>query len=106
MKLTKAKLKQIIKEEIDAASEAETDGELPPNIMTVDKMIQALSKIPGDTPVAYAHEFGTMNLRTPFQINDDQIYKKIDYGGDWHYADLHSDGNPDAPRYKVVVIGE
>ena len=105
MKLTKARLKQIIKEEIDAVSEAETDGELPPNIMTVDKMIQALSKIPGDTPVAYAHEFGTMNIRN-LQINDDQIYKKIDYGGDWHYADLHSDGNPDAPRYKVVVIGE
>ena len=73
--------------------------------MTVDKMIQALSKIPGDTPVAYAHEFGTMNIRN-LRINDDQILHKIDYGGDWQDADLHSDGNPDAPRYKVVVIGE
>ena len=73
--------------------------------MTVDKMIQALSKIPGDTPVAYSHEFGTMNIRN-LRINDDQIYKEIDYGGDWHYADLPSDGNPAEPRYKVVVIGE
>ena len=105
MKLTKAKLRQIIKEEIDAVSEAETDGELPPNIMTVDKMIQALSKFPGDTPVAYAHEFGTMNIRN-LRINDDQILHKIDYGGDWQDSDIYSDGNPDAPRYKVVVIGE
>ena len=69
MKLTKARLQQIIKEEIDAVSEAEADGELPPNIMTVDKMIEALSKIPGDTPVAYSHEFGTMNIKNIYSLN-------------------------------------
>jgi hypothetical protein len=101
MKITKARLQEIIKEEIDAVSEAEADGELPPNIMTVDKMIEALSKIPGDTPVAYSHEFGIMNIKN-IETYDDQIYKKISYGGDWH--GVPPEGT-EMPRYKVVVIG-
>ena len=95
---------KLFKEEVDVVSEAETDGELPPNIMTVDKMIEALSKIPGDTPVAYAHEFGTMNIKK-IRINDDQIYKYVSYGGHWHDPeDLGPEGT-EMPRYKVVVIG-
>jgi len=101
MKLTKARLQQIIKEEIDAVSEAEADGELPPNIMTVDKMIEALSKFPGDTPVAYSHEFGIMNIKN-IRIEDDKIYKYVSYGGDWH--GVPPEGT-EMPRYKVVVIG-
>ena len=104
MKLTKARLQQIIKEEIDAVSEAEADGELPPNIMTVDKMIEALSKFPGDTPVAYSHEFGTMNIKN-IRINDDQIYKYVSYGGDWHDPEDIGPEDTEKPRYKVVVIG-
>ena len=104
MKLTKARLQQIIKEEIDAVSEAEADGELPPNIMTVDKMIEVLSKIPGDTPIAVRHEFGTMNIKN-IRINDDQIYKYVSYGGDWHDPEDLGPESAEMPRYKVVVIG-
>lgn len=104
MKLTKARLQQIIKEEIDAVSEAEADGELPPNIMTVDKMIEALSKIPGDTPVAFSHEFGFKNIKN-IEIYDDQIYKEISYGGDWHDPEGVGPEGTEMPRYKVVVIG-
>ena len=104
MKLTKARLQQIIKEEIDAVSEAEADGELPPNIMTVDKMIEALSKFPGDTPVAYSHEFGIMNIKN-IRINDDQIYKYVSYGGNWHDPEDLAPESAEMPRYKVVVIG-
>ena len=104
MKLTKARLQQIIKEEIDAVSEAETDGELPPNIMTVDKMIEALSRFPGNTPVAYAHEFGTMNIKN-ISLYDDRVNKYVPYGGDWHDPDVLGPEGMEMPRYKVVVIG-
>lgn len=99
MKLTKAKLRQIIKEVLGEVQA----GALPQDLLTVGQLIKALSGLPDDMPVGMSHEFGIVDAGKVRTV-DNKIYKDEDYGGDWHDEEDLGDA-PGAPRHTIVLIG-